>query len=83
MNTRQTIEVLKRRIKSMALLLGASLTVRTRAFGDGPDRAAVRSLNDVRAYFGERAPDVITRGRPPSTLCNRVNAKFGLEIGTN
>jgi hypothetical protein len=84
MNTRQTIEVLKRRIKSMALLLGASLTVRTRAFGDGPDRAAVlRSLNDVRAYFGERAPDVITRGRPPSTFCNRANAKFVLEIGPN
>jgi hypothetical protein len=57
MNTRQTIEVLKRRITSMALLLGASLTVRTRPFGDGPDRAAVRTLKDVRAYCGERVPE--------------------------
>ena len=82
MNTRQTIEVLKRRIKSMALLLWASLTVRTRAFGDGPDRAAVRTLKDVRAYFGERVPDAkTTRGRPTSTFCNRGAAKFAFEIG--
>ena len=62
MNTRQTIEVLKRRIQSGALMLGASLIVRTHAFGDGPDRAAVRTLKGRRAYFGERVPDVITRG---------------------
>ena len=61
MNTRQIIEVVKRRIKSGVMMLGASLTVRARAFGDGPDRAAVRTLKQVRA-FGERVPDVITRG---------------------
>jgi hypothetical protein len=61
MNTRQTIEVLKRRIKSGVLMLGASSTVRTRAFGDGPDRAAVRTLKQVRA-FRERVHDDITRG---------------------
>ena len=61
MNTRQIIEVLKRRIKSGVMMLGASSTVRARAFGDGPDRAAVRTLKQVRA-FGERVPDVITRG---------------------
>ena len=61
MNTRQTIEILKRRIKPMALMLGASLSVRARAFGDGPDRAAIRTLKQVRA-FGARVPDVITRG---------------------
>jgi hypothetical protein len=83
MNTRQTIEVLKRRIKSVASMLGASLIVRTRAFGYGPDRTAVRTLKDVRAYFGERVPDAITRGRPTSTFCNRANAKFALEIGPN
>ena len=55
MNTRQTIEVLKRRIKSMALLLGASLTVRTRAFGDGPDRAAVRALSTTFAHISGNA----------------------------
>src|SRR5216684_3532878 len=59
--TRQIIEVLKRRIKSGVMMLGASSTVRTCAFGDGPDRAAVRTLKQVRA-FGERVPDVITRG---------------------
>jgi hypothetical protein len=59
MNTRQTIELLKRIIKPMALTLGASLSVRARAFGDDPDRAAVRILKQVRA-FGERVPDVIT-----------------------
>jgi hypothetical protein len=75
MNTRQTIEIWKRRIKPMALMLGASLSVRARAFGDGPDRAAVSTLKQVRA-FGERVPDVITRGWPPSTFCNRSNAKF-------
>ena len=37
MNTRQIIEVLKRRIKSGVMMLGASLTVRARAFGDGPE----------------------------------------------
>ena len=58
MNTRQIIEVLKRRIKSGVLMLGASSTVRARAFGDGPDRAAVSTLKQVRA-FGERAPDAI------------------------
>jgi hypothetical protein len=61
MNTRQIIEVLKRRIKSGVMMLGASSTVRARAFGDGPDSAAVRTLKEVRA-FGERVPDVITRG---------------------
>jgi hypothetical protein len=61
MNTRQIIEVLKRRIKSGVMMLGASSTVRARAFGDGPDRAAVSTLKQVRA-FGERVPDVITRG---------------------
>ena len=54
MNTRETIEVLKRRIKSVALMPGAGLIVRTRAFGD---RAAVCTLKDVRAYFGERVPE--------------------------
>jgi hypothetical protein len=68
MNTRQTIEVLKRRIKSVALMLGASLIVRTRAFGDGPDRAAVRTLKDVRAYFGPVPDAITTRGRPTSTF---------------
>jgi len=61
MNTRQIIEVSKRRIKSGVMMLGASSTVRARAFGDGPDRAAVRTLKQVRA-FGVRVPDVITRG---------------------
>ena len=61
MNTPQIIEALRRRIKSGVMMLGASSTVRTRAFGDGPDRAAVRTLKQVRA-FGERVPDVITRG---------------------
>ncbi len=60
MNTRQIIEVLKRRIKSGVMMLGASSTVRARAFGDGPDRA-VSTLKQVCA-FGERVPDVITRG---------------------
>jgi hypothetical protein len=61
MNTRQIIEVLKRRIKSGVMMLGASSTVRARAFGDGPDHAAVSTLKQIRA-FGERVPDVITRG---------------------
>jgi hypothetical protein len=61
MNTPQIIEVLKLRIKSGVMMLGASSTVRACAFGDGPDRAAVRTLKQVRA-FGERVPDVITRG---------------------
>ena len=61
MNTRQIIEVLKRRIKSGVMMLGASSTVRARAFGDGPDRAAVSTLKQVRAFV-ERVPDVITRG---------------------
>ena len=61
MNTRQIIEVLKRRIKSGVMMLGASSTVRARAFGDGPDRAAVRTLKDVRAYFGERGLSHNTR----------------------
>jgi len=61
MNTRQTIQALKRRIKPMALMLGTSLSVRARAFGDGPDRAAVRTLKQVRA-FRESMTDVITRG---------------------
>jgi hypothetical protein len=61
MKTRQIIEVLKRRIKSGVMMLAASSTVRARAFGDGPDRAAVSTLKQVRA-FGERVPDVITRG---------------------
>jgi hypothetical protein len=55
MNTRQTIEVLKRKIKAMALLLGASLTVRTRAFGDGPDRAAVRTLREGPIFYANLA----------------------------
>ena len=61
MNTRETIQILKRRIKPMAMMLGASSLVRTRAFGEGPDRAAVRTLRQVRAFV-ERVPDVITRG---------------------
>jgi len=61
MNTRQIIEVLKRRIKSGVMMLGTSSTVRARAFGDGPDRAAVRAFKQVRAFV-ERVPDVITRG---------------------
>jgi hypothetical protein len=50
MNTRETIQILKRRIKPMAMMLGASSLVRTRAFGEGPDRAAVRTLRQVRAF---------------------------------
>jgi hypothetical protein len=42
-------------------MLGAGSTVRVRAFGDGADRAAVRAFKQVRA-FGERVPDVISRG---------------------
>ena len=63
MHTRQIIEVLKRRIKSGVMMLGRArlCALRARAFGDGPDRAAVSTLKQVRA-FGERVPDVITRG---------------------
>ena len=60
MNTRQIIEALKCRIKSGVMMLGASSTVRARAFGDGPDRAAVSTLKQVRA-FGERVREHNTR----------------------
>ena len=65
MNTRQIIEVSKRRIKSGVMMLGASSTVRARAFGDGPDHAAVSTLKQVRALAGSRipesVPDLMTR----------------------
>ena len=44
---------------------GGKLNCAARAFGDGPDRAAVRTLKQVRALAGSRipesVPDLMTR----------------------
>jgi hypothetical protein len=61
-----TIEILRgRSIKLMMMMLEANSLVRARAFGDGPDGAAVRARKQVRALAGSRipesVPDLMTR----------------------
>ncbi len=60
MNTRQIIEVLKRRIRRGVMMLGASSIMRARTFGDGPDLAGVRTFKQVRALTGSRIPESVS-----------------------
>jgi hypothetical protein len=55
MNTRETIQTLKRRIKPMAMMLGASSLVRTRAFGEGAQTALPSALLAGSRIRGARA----------------------------
>jgi hypothetical protein len=60
MNVRQTIEILRGRSIKLMMMLEANSLVRARAFGDGPDGAAVRARKQVHALASSRFPESVS-----------------------